>query len=147
MSDEKNLFTLFVNMKALSLLQPWASLVMIGVKKIETRSWATDYRGTLLIHASQSKRGSVFANQAPFTRYIKDFNTLPFGFIIGQVTLEKILRVEDFSLTDDVMNLLTLEEKAFGDYKGNRFGWVLSDPVEFENKIPARGQLRLWEFF
>ena len=134
-------------MKALSLMQPWASLVMMGVKKIETRSWSTDYRGTLLIHASKSKTGSIFVNQSPFTKYIKDFAALPFGVIIGQVNLEKILRVEDFALTDDAMNLLTLEEKAFGDYKGNRFGWVLSNPIEFENKIPTRGQLRLWDFF
>ncbi len=40
-------------MKALSLTQPWAALVTIGAKKIETRSWATPYRGRLLIHAAK----------------------------------------------------------------------------------------------
>lgn len=39
-------------MKALSLYQPWASLIAVGVKTIETRSWATKYRGRLLIHAA-----------------------------------------------------------------------------------------------
>ena len=39
-------------MKALTLWQPWASLVALGVKTIETRGWRTDYRGPLLIHAS-----------------------------------------------------------------------------------------------
>lgn len=38
--------------KALTLTQPWATLVAIGAKKIETRSWATSYRGPLLIHAA-----------------------------------------------------------------------------------------------
>jgi hypothetical protein len=38
-------------MKALSLTQPWASLVVAGAKKLETRSWPTYYRGPLLIHA------------------------------------------------------------------------------------------------
>ncbi len=38
-------------MKALSLWQPWASLIALGVKTIETRSWATNYRGPLAIHA------------------------------------------------------------------------------------------------
>jgi hypothetical protein len=133
-------------MKALSLLQPWATLVIIGAKKIETRSWATDYRGRLLIHASKGKAGSIFKNQQPFTKYISKFEALPFGVIIGEVTLEKILRVEDFSLSDKEMNLLTLEEKAFGDYAERRYGWVLANPIEYENTIPALGQLRLWDF-
>src|SRR5207249_2427229 len=135
-----------LTMKVLSLLQPWATLVVIGAKKIETRSWSTDYRGTLLIHASKGKAGSSFAVEFPFTKHITDFKALPFGMIIGEVTLEKILRVEDFAFSDEEMNKLTLEEKAFGDYKEGRYGWLLTDPVEFENKIPARGHLRLWDF-
>jgi activating signal cointegrator 1 len=133
-------------MKVLSLLQPWASLVIIGAKKIETRSWATDHRGTLLIHASKGKAGSIFAKQFPFDKYISDFNKLPFGMIIGQVTLKKILRIEDFALTDEAMNKLTMEEKAFGDYSEGRYGWLFSHPVEFTKKILANGQLRLWDF-
>lgn len=39
-------------MKALSLRQPWASLVALGVKTVETRSWSTSYRGPLAIHAA-----------------------------------------------------------------------------------------------
>ena len=39
-------------MKALTLTQPFATLVAIGAKKIETRSWATSYRGPLAIHAA-----------------------------------------------------------------------------------------------
>ena len=39
-------------MKVLTLTQPWATLVAIGAKRIETRSWATKYRGPLLIHAA-----------------------------------------------------------------------------------------------
>ncbi len=42
-------------MKAISILQPWASLVALGHKKIETRSWNTKYRGELLIHASKKQ--------------------------------------------------------------------------------------------
>lgn len=39
-------------MKVLTLWQPWASLVALGVKTIETRSWSTKYRGPLAIHAA-----------------------------------------------------------------------------------------------
>lgn len=41
--------------KAITLWQPWASLVAVGAKKIETRSWATAYRGPLAIHAAKKK--------------------------------------------------------------------------------------------
>ncbi len=40
-------------MKALTLTQPWASLVAVGAKRIETRSWETNYRGTIAIHAAK----------------------------------------------------------------------------------------------
>lgn len=133
-------------MKVLSLLQPWATLVIIGAKKIETRSWQTTHRGPMLIHASLGKAGSIFAGQPHFKKYISDFKALPFGVIIGQVNLTAILKVEGFALPDKKMNELTLEEKIFGDYSSGRYGWVLKDPIEFENKIPARGQLHLWDF-
>jgi len=41
-------------MKALSLKQPWADLIKIGAKTIETRKWETTYRGELLICASKN---------------------------------------------------------------------------------------------
>lgn len=49
-------------MKALTLTQPWASLVVLGVKRIETRSWSTKYRGPLAIHAGarQVHHGKYF---------------------------------------------------------------------------------------
>lgn len=52
-------------MKALSLHQPWASLVALGVKTIETRSWATKYRGPLLIHAA--KRRPIVGHCGPYS--------------------------------------------------------------------------------
>ncbi len=133
-------------MTALSLLQPWATLVVIGAKKIETRSWSTPYRGRLLIHASLGKAGSFFTNEPLFSKYIPDFKELPFGAIIGEVILTTILRVEDFDLSDSDMNRLTLEEKAFGDYSNGRYGWLFEDAIEYEKPIPARGHLRLWHF-
>jgi hypothetical protein len=45
-------------MKALTLTQPWATLIAIGAKHIETRSWSTSYRGPLAIHAAKGL-GSV----------------------------------------------------------------------------------------
>ena len=42
-------------MKAISICQPWATLIAIGAKRFATRSWKTDYRGLLAIHAGKTK--------------------------------------------------------------------------------------------
>jgi hypothetical protein len=132
--------------KVLSLLQPWASLVVMGAKKIETRSWTTAYRGPLLIHASVSKKGKIIAGEPPFIKYIHEFNKLPFGSIIGQVELEDIVPIENLFYSDTMMNTLTLEEKAFGDYTKGRFAWLLSEPAAFDEPIAIKGALRLWKY-
>ncbi len=135
-------------MKALSLLQPWASLVVMGVKKIETRSWSTKFRGELLIYASMGKAGSIFCNENPFKKYVPDFYKLPFGAIIGKVTLTDIIRIKTGALsyaTDEMLNNLTLEEKAFGDYTEGRYAWILEEAQEFKKPVPAKGMLTLWD--
>src|SRR6476661_3662016 len=109
------------SLKTLSLLQPWASLVILGAKKIQTRSWRTAHRGELLIHASLGKKGGVLVSEAPFKKYIPDFKQLPFGAIIGKVYLEDVVPVESLLYSDAMLNHLTLEEKAFGDYGKGRF--------------------------
>jgi len=43
-------------MKALSIKQPWANLIAAGEKTIETRTWATDYRGPILIVSSKTPK-------------------------------------------------------------------------------------------
>src|SRR5689334_8102777 len=83
-------------MKVISLLQPWASLVVIGAKQIETRSWNTKYRGPLLIHASKKyqvaqKKLAVEFNKK-YGANLGYFDELPVGQIIGSVNL-----VETFS--------------------------------------------------
>jgi hypothetical protein len=133
-------------MKTLSLLQPWASLVVMGVKKIETRSWSTAYRGDLLIHASMGKSGGIFSEEPPFTKYIPDFRQLPFGYIIGKVILEDVCPMEALFLSGGKINELTFEERAFGDYGSGRFAWLLSNPVQFTNPVRTRGHLHLWEY-
>ena len=133
-------------MKTLSLLQPWASLVVMGLKKIETRSWRTSHRGELLIHASLGRKGALLANEQPFTKYIKGFSSLPFGAIIGKVILDDVVPVEQLYYSDATMNKLTLEEKAFGDYTKGRYAWILSEPEQFSKPIPVKGGLGLWEF-
>jgi activating signal cointegrator 1 len=131
-------------LKVLSLLQPWASLVVMGAKQIETRSWNTTHRGVLLIHASKGKAGGILAEEQPFKKHIEDFNKLPFGAIIGQVTLTDVMRTEELRMTDERINALTLEEKAFGDYTSGRYAWMFEEAVMFPEFFSARGSVNLW---
>ncbi len=132
-------------MKALSLLQPWATLAVRGVKTLETRGWTTAYRGPLLIHAGKSRAGRLIAERPAIRRYVPDFDALPFGALIGEVQLVDVVR---WLPDDDPAGLLagqTLEEGAFGEARTGRWAFVLEDAVAFETPIPARGMLGLFD--
>jgi hypothetical protein len=118
----------------------------MGHKKIETRSWSTKHRGELLIHASMGKAGTLLASEPPFSKYISDFKQLPFGAIIGQVTLVDVVRVEQLPLSGAVINHLSLEERAFGDYSSGRYAWLLEEAIQFSRPFSIRGSLGLWEY-
>jgi hypothetical protein len=120
-------------------------LVITGVKKIETRSWTTGYRGTLLIHASAGKAGKLMAERKVIRQYIPDYTSLPFGYIIGQIQLTDILRLSELRLSPEEIDKVSLEENAFGN-NGSRYAWLFSDPEAFDEPIPATGRLGLWEF-
>ena len=73
-------------MKVLSIKEPFASLIMNGIKKIETRSWKTNYRGELYIHASISKISKEWYLDNDFIKLIKDIS-LNYGYIICKCKL------------------------------------------------------------
>ena len=133
-------------MRVLSLLQPWASLIVMGIKTIETRRWQTAHRGPLLIHASQRKAGAMIAAEPPIARHIPDFSKLPLGAIIGQVTLTDIILVNDLHLSKTAIAQQSLELNTFGDETLNRYAWLLEDAIMFDKPIPARGHLHLWAY-
>lgn len=61
-------------MKAITLYQPWATLVATGKKQIETRSWSTNYRGPLAIHASKNRK--FIAGENPVIQQEPFFSSL-----------------------------------------------------------------------
>ena len=62
-------------MKVLSLTEPWATLIKENMKKVETRSWKTSYRGELYIHASSTKVPKECANH---TAHLSSFSKVRF---------------------------------------------------------------------
>lgn len=152
-------------MKVISLLQPWASLVVLGYKKIETRSWNTKYRGELLIHASKRFSDDLkeLTTTSPFKEVLMEAGllkvkgrgiytncqfALPTSGILGKVNLMETRatskNIANY-VVDDWVNKLPPNEFAFGDFSPNRYGWLLSDAVAFENPIPFKGKLGIWD--
>lgn len=121
-------------MKALSLKQPWAELVVNGKKKIEIRKWNTKFRGEFLIHASLS----------PDSEAMKKFefseNSLALGAIIGKA---KLLDVKHYKNSEEFEkdSALHLATSNWGNT-----GFILENPLKFKVPIPAKGKLNFWEF-
>ena len=160
-------------MKALTLTQPYAALVALGAKRIETRSWATTYRGRLAIHAAKGlqpvggKRGLVeLVRSQPFASALfpgwhaaDDDATLrafDFGAVVAICDLIDIVPTDELLLgsrmtieipTGETYQWeLTSQEYAFGDYGPHRFGWLLANLRCLPAPIPAKGALGLWEW-
>ena len=80
-------------MIALSIRQPWASLILKAGKDIENRCWPTKFRGRILIHAAKGctrkelEDALDFAEAASGTRYTVDLKTIPRGGIVGSVEI------------------------------------------------------------
>ena len=127
--------------KALTLTQPWATLVITGRKRFETRSWRTDYRGQLAIHAAKGMPGWAAEVAREFGL---DPTTLPRGVVLGTAYLTATSRTEEvreaLRWADDHLEL------AAGDYDDDRWAWQFVMPLALAKPIPARGALGLWEW-
>ena len=130
-------------MKALSLTQPWATLIAVGAKRMETRIWGTSYRGPLAIHASKrmSADDRALAESQPFKTALDAHGgagvPLPLGCIVAVVNLVDCRRFDG--------HLPPEPEASFGWYKMGRWCWMLSD-AEPTLLYPATGRLGLWEW-
>lgn len=147
--------------KALTLYQPWATLVGIGAKRIETRSWSTPYRGTLAIHASAWNKTALLADSDPYrpVLFAAGYHTeeaydLPHKAVVAVCSLiacyrieesprvEDIARGEHYRIPPDADSL----EFSFGDYTPGRYAWILYDVRALKEPIPARGAMGLWNW-
>jgi len=126
-------------LKALTLTQPWASLVAVGAKRWETRSWSTTYRGPLAIHAAKGFPGWAreFAEEAQIKcRHLP--GALPLGAIVATCRLADVIHTDKGAPTD--------VEDLFGDWSPGRYAWLLEDVAPLAQPVLARGALGLWEW-
>jgi hypothetical protein len=106
--------------KTLTVRQPWASLIIAGIKTIECRPKPTKHRGPLNIHAGLTVDPSDWAGT---------LGTMPTGVILGTVNVVDCIKDSD-------------DEFAGPD----AWHWVLTDPRPLDVPIPASGKLGLWNW-
>lgn len=149
-------------MRGLSLTQPWASLVAIGAKQWETRSWPTQFRGQIVIHASKSypKDCRELEYEEPFLSALKrglpSPHMLPTGSVIGLATIENCLPTSQFkpafltsearAIVHDLRGIITIshEEYEFGDYSEGRYAFRIANVMQLRTPIPCRSALNFW---
>ncbi|EHQ88261.1 ASCH domain-containing protein [Desulfosporosinus youngiae] len=137
-------------MKAISLMQPWASLVAIGTKKIETRSWSTEYRGQLAIHSSKGFKKYLrqLCCEEPFKTVLNkaglSLDNLPLGRVVATCKL-----VDCIEMTPEFIDRVKSakgHEYDFGEYAVGRYAWILEDIKALDNPVPAKGKLSIWKW-
>ena len=157
-------------MKALTLYQPWASLIACGVKTIETRSWATNYRGPIAIHAAKTvPRAWEQQANALFDRFkdalrrvalpqLLDNGSydllLPAGAVVAVADLwacgEYNPTIGDLELPTrdrgDFAAFVKIHEndRLTGNFGRGRFGWLLRKVRALDLPIACRGMQGLW---
>lgn len=160
-------------MKALTLYQPWAILVAIQAKLIETRSWKTLYRGPLAIHAAKRipreyRRLCGAVPPEPFASALKGITwtmaetslgtihqghseSLHLGCVIATCELVDCVPISE-KVTIHSSKYFSVQippgepEYSFGDYTSGRYAWILTNVQPLPKPIPARGALGLWEW-
>lgn len=152
-------------MKAISLWQPWASLVAVGAKRIETRHWSTNHRGPLAIHAAKKWTRELREQslERPFREVLWPGveqperlgypDVLPLGAILAVAELYhcgEIVAFGELGRHRPVRGLLdpaalSAQEEAFGNYEAGRFAWGLEKVRRLAEPIPYRGAQGLFE--
>lgn len=143
-------------MKALSLWQPWALMFSLGIKKNETRSWSTDYRGPLAIASTKNTPRDEFmkALEIPAVKRVLcsaklgPIETIAWiakpqgGLVVATTELVDVVPVADFLARGD----LSEEERSLGDYSPGRFAWLCRNTVRLNPGFSCKGRQGLWEF-
>jgi hypothetical protein len=177
-TDPATLATLLADVasiKAVTLWQPWATFVAIGAKRWETRSWPTDHRGLLAIHAAKRFPDDVRALCVPgpgiasSTRSVffdalrragihgprlerghYTVGELPLGAVVAVVNLIDVVRIGPTRRRTQRRQLLAddipADEHPFGDFTPGRYVWQFEDVTPLPRPIPARGAQLLWDW-
>jgi hypothetical protein len=123
-----------VKIKALSVRQPWANLIIEGRKTMDLRTWSTTHRGPLAIYAS------LEVEKEACKLHGVDVKTLTTGAVIGMVDLTDVLPLTKKSYDESQKKHL-----AGRNYREGLYGWVVKNPRPLDPPQVARGRLHLFD--
>ena len=132
-------------MQALTIREPWASLIVSTNKKFETRDWKRNYRGLLAIHSGKQS--------VPVEDYPLGLEEILDDLEITQNDLnnnkQKIIAIatlkEIHLMTDKFINEQTELERLTGFWEPGLYAWELTNIKPLSEPIAARGMPGLWE--
>lgn len=144
-------------MKAIVLHQPWAQFVALGWKRVETRSWATKYRGPIAICAAKTTAhiGEAVALAAvagrPASALPAD-GAWPLGCVVAVANVVGCRVMPSRPRFDSHDGAWLFEgglriphaERVLGDLTPGRFAWALEDVRALPAPVPVRGRQGLW---
>lgn len=130
-------------MKTITIKQPWASLIVEGIKDVENRSWKTNFRGRVLVHAGLDKRLTTLSPTSLMTTSqvnalmnsdvnysLNDFKFRQLGAIIGSV---------------EIVDCVKRYDSVWADQIG--WKWVLANPIKFDEPVGnVKGKLSFWDY-
>ena len=128
--------------RVLSIRQPWASLILAGIKPVEVRSWDTPFKGRFWVHASHGLDARDWSEFISFPARLfsglPQPRDLPRGAVLGSVELVDCLDCHDAELRR------LLGETAWDRWARDGYNWLLRDPQVLAEPIPCGGRLNLW---
>lgn len=128
-------------MRAISLWEPWASLMAMGAKRIETRDWQTSVRGEMAIHAAKRPfHPAQWPVELGMWLDRVGMKTWGYGCVVAVGQLVDCVPVEQ------IRDTLSAQERAFGNFAAGRYAWVFSDVRRLDTPIHAKGSQGFWNW-
>ena len=126
-------------MKTLTIKQPFATLIVEGLKEYEFRTWKTNYRGEILIHAGKA------VDKKAMKKYEYLGLEYPKGCIIGKATITDCIKIDDNARKILKEKNSVIYSNIIEDKNWNGYGFKLENVEKLEN-IEVCGKLSFWEF-
>lgn len=127
------------DVRILTVRQPWATAIAEGLKRFETRTKPTKWRGWVFIHAAKAMTREQ--HQLAFNMGPRE-SELPRGRVVAIANLRASWRTVDIDLANFGKGI-SADERALGDYTAGRYAWQLDDVHAFDGP-PLVGKLGLW---
>jgi hypothetical protein len=133
-----------MSIKVITLHQPWAQWLVMGVKVYETRGWSTYHRGLIAIHAGRTWNKDVEAFTAnmcaKYPQLRPKDDLFPLGAVVGACLLTAVYDAGKLSLK------LGRMESELGNFAEGRYAWRMENPEIYPAPVWVSGKQGIWNW-